>query len=127
MDQEVSLMRLMALTGDDRVGHNMNPDISMRPSFIEIFGEKIVCLAKGGECRLNNKYYTLGMNDTKSWTTPIIEVVCPHNCPYREHVHDNHIGECKNVFKPFPHYNKFRGEFESYCKGPIQPEEKKED
>ncbi len=44
--------------------------------------DKKICTARGGECRFNNKYYTIGLKDNKSWTIPSADENCPNDCPY---------------------------------------------
>lgn len=41
-----------------------------------------ICMAQGGECRFNRRYYTLGMADAKSWSMPCADNSCPTRCPY---------------------------------------------
>jgi hypothetical protein len=41
-----------------------------------------ICTAQGGECRNNQKYYTMGMRDAKSWSMPHADDTCPTRCPY---------------------------------------------
>lgn len=41
-----------------------------------------ICTAQAGECRYNSKYYTLGMNDAKSWSMPCADDGCSKHCPY---------------------------------------------
>ena len=41
-----------------------------------------ICMAKGGECRFNSRYYTLGMGDAKSWSMPCADDSCSTQCPY---------------------------------------------
>lgn len=41
-----------------------------------------LCDAKPGECRLNNKYYSPGMRDEKSWSMPYADDGCPISCPF---------------------------------------------
>lgn len=41
-----------------------------------------LCVAQGGECRFNCRYYTPGMGDAKSWATPCADDSCPARCPY---------------------------------------------
>lgn len=41
-----------------------------------------ICTAKAGECRLNYKFYTPGMRDAKSWSTPCADDTCPNRCGY---------------------------------------------
>lgn len=118
MDKDAQLMaQMILLTGDPRVGYLTNPDTRNSPNFIEVNGEKIVCVAQGGECRFNPKFYTPGMNDAKSWATPIVEETCPNKCPYKRIVCDDHPeGGCPSCAKYYPEYNKFRGQFAKYCR-----------
>lgn len=78
----------------------------------------MVCLAKGGECRYNYRYYTPGLGDAKSWTTPVIDRSCPDRCPYKSLVCDNHGDhhKCVGAWVPYPQYNKFQGLFTWYCR-----------
>jgi len=39
-----------------------------------------ICTAQPGECRHNSKYYTSGMGDAKSWSTPVADNSCPDRC-----------------------------------------------
>lgn len=106
------------LFGGFDAGMSTNPDTKTRPHFIIVDGEKLVCLAKGGECRERDEFYTMGMRDSKSWKTPIIAKECSDRCPYKYSVcegHD-HSEDDVFVFTPYPEYNKFRGEFVTYCK-----------
>jgi len=118
-DEEASLMAAIVLTGGFDAGISTNPDINNRPSFIEINDEKVVCTAQGGECRHYGEFYTSGgLQDPASWKTPIINKSCPNTCPYKHLVCDNHdhTGSDIRVFKPYRQYNKFAGQFETYCK-----------
>ena len=110
------LMNEMVLFGGPDVGFNTNPETEKRSCFIEIGGEKIVCIAQGGECRYNYKYYSPGLNDRKSWTTPIIDEDCPDRCCYKVLVCDGHYEKCEGSVTYYPHYNKFRGQFVRYCR-----------
>lgn len=110
------MMNAMVIFGGSDVGFNTNPETEKRPCFIEIGGEKIVCIAQGGECRYNHKYYSPGLNDKKSWTTPIIDKDCPDRCCYKVLVCDNHDKKCEGSVTYYPHYNKFRGLFVRYCR-----------
>jgi hypothetical protein len=83
MDKEAGLLAAIVLqdpTG--RAGFLTNPDKS-RSHFIEVAGEKIVCLAKGGECRHYGEFYTGSLNSKESWVTPVISESCPNACPYK--------------------------------------------
>ncbi len=115
MAEEADLIKEMTLFGPPEIGYITNPETKNRPSYIEINGEKVVCLAKGGECRFNPDYYNIGMNDAKSWITPIIDETCPNRCGYKRLVCDDHPGGgCSDTF--YPHNNKFRGQFTRYCR-----------
>ncbi|MCK4730480.1 MAG: hypothetical protein KAT28_04125 [Candidatus Aenigmarchaeota archaeon] len=115
MGEEADLIRKMTLFGDPEIGYLTNPETGKRPNYIEINGEKVVCLAKGGECRFNPDYYNIGINDAKSWKTPIIDETCPNRCGYKRLVCDDHPeGGCSDTF--YPHNNKFRGQFTRYCR-----------
>ena len=66
------------------------------------------------------------MMDKKSWKTPVINETCPNNCSYKMLVCDNHPkGECKSSVEYFPEWNKFRGQFERYCREFSRLEKKK--
>lgn len=41
-----------------------------------------ICTAQGGECRFNNRYYSLSMRDAKSWQMPCADDTCSECCPY---------------------------------------------
>ncbi len=110
------LLQKMVLFGGCQVGFNTNPRNGIDPSFIEVNGEKIVCIAQGGECRYNHKYYSSGLNDMKSWTTPIIDKSCPNQCCYKVIVCDNHNENCEGSIRYYPQYNKFNGQFKRYCR-----------
>lgn len=53
-----------------------------RPSRAGNRRDKKVCDAKPGECRYNNKYYTPGMRDAKSWSMASSDETCDIKCPY---------------------------------------------
>ena len=110
------LMNAMVIFGGCSVGYNTNPETEKRPCFMEINGEKIVCIAQGGECRYNYKYYSPGLNDRKSWTTPVVDEDCPDRCPYKVLVCDEHDEKCEGSVTYYPQYNKFRGQFKRYCR-----------
>lgn len=116
MDDDTSIIAAMTLFGGHQVGFNTNPETNTKPCFIEIKGEKIVCIAQGGECRYNHKYYSPGLNDTRSWTTPIIDDDCPNRCGYKVIVCDNHEEKCEGSIEYYSQYNKFRGLFRKYCR-----------
>lgn len=116
MDEDAKIIAAMTLFGGHQVGFNTNSETKTKPCFIEIKGEKIVCVAQGGECRYNHKYYTPGMRDTKSWTTPIIDEDCPNRCGYKMIVCDDHEEGCKDNIEYYHQYNKFRGLFRKYCR-----------
>lgn len=116
-DREVAnLMTKIVLFGGPQTGFNTNPETNKRSCFIEVDGEKIVCLAQGGECRYNHKYYSPGLSDTKSWTTPIIDEDCPDQCCFKSLVCDNHPEKCEGSTTYYPEYNKFRGQYKRYCR-----------
>jgi hypothetical protein len=110
------MMNAMTIFGGPAVGFNTNPETEKRPCFMVVNGEKIVCLAQGGECRYNYKYYSPGLNDRKSWTTPIVDIDCPDRCCYKSLVCDGHDEKCEGSVTYYPHYNKFRGQFARYCR-----------
>lgn len=116
MDKDAGIMAGITLFGGCRVGFNTNPETETRLCFIEINGQKIVCLAQGGECRYNYKYYSPGMGDAKSWRTPIIDEDCPNQCCYKSLVCDGHEERCEGSIEYYPEYNKFRGFFKKYCR-----------
>lgn len=101
--------------GHPEIAYMTNPEARDRPTFIEINGEKVVCIAKGGECRYNHRYYTSGMRNEKSWTTPIIDATCPNECGKKALVCDDHPKDCKGVTYHLEH-NKFSGQFVKYCR-----------
>lgn len=113
------LMAAVILLGGFEVGISTNSDSGKRPNFITVNGEKVVCTAQGGECRVYGEFYTMGgLRDSDSWKTPIISKTCPNNCPYKCIVCDDHEhGDDENVgvFIPYPERNKFRGQFTRYC------------
>lgn len=120
--EEAGIMAAAVIFGGSQAGFSTNPDINkgnVKP-FIEINGEKLVCIAQGGECRYNHKFYSLGLNDTKSWTTPIIDESCPNRCYYKVIVCDDHekrTGQkCEGSIEYYPWYNKFNGLFGKYCR-----------
>jgi hypothetical protein len=41
-----------------------------------------ICVARGGECRYNDKYYVGGMRDPKGWQMPLADDTCPLHCMY---------------------------------------------
>ncbi len=114
MDKDAALMTEIILLGGRNAGFNTNPDAKNQPCFIEENGEKIVCLAQGGECRYNHNYYSPGMGDAKSWRTPVIEESCPDACCYKVLVCDKHDAMCEGSIEYYPEYNKFRGQFKKY-------------
>lgn len=110
------VMNEMVIFGGHQVGFHTNPETEKRQCFIEVNGQKIVCLAQGGECRYNYDYYSPGLNDKKSWTTPIIDFSCRDECPYKVLVCDGHDEKCEGSIIYYPHYNKFDGQFKRYCR-----------
>lgn len=116
MNKDADIMAGIVIFGGPQAGFNTNPESKTRQCFIEVNGEKIVCIAQGGECRYNSRYYSPGLNDAKSWTTPIIDNTCPDRCCYKVLVCDNHEKECEGSIEYFPQYNKFRGQFRKYCR-----------
>ncbi len=113
---EDELKRDIILGGIDRgrpeVGYMTNPETAKHPGYIEFYGEKIVCDAKGGECRFNDKY-------RNNWTTPIIQLDCPNECPFKMLVCDNHPNkgkDCKDAITPYSQHNKFSGQFSRFCR-----------
>ena len=112
-------MELLVLCGGHEVGMMTNPDREHQPNHITINDEKVVCRAQGGECRFQGEFYSPGMRTPESWKTPVIRYSCPDRCPYKCLVcddHDHRPGEDVNVFIPYPHYNKFHGQFTRYCR-----------
>jgi hypothetical protein len=110
------MMNAMIIFGGPAVGFSTNPKTEKEDCFIEINGEKIVCIAQGGECRYNHRFYSPGLNDRKSWTTPVVDEDCPDRCCYKVLVCDNHDAKCEGSVTYYPHYNKFRGQFVRYCR-----------
>lgn len=108
-----------ALLGRPEVGFMTNSNAKNQPHFIIVNGEKVVCLAKGGECRFNGTYYDCcgGLNSAKSWVTPIINHTCPNECPSKYLICKGHsaIPECKGKMHFYPQYNKYP-EFDCYCR-----------
>jgi hypothetical protein len=118
-DDGYRVIQEMVLFGGPQVGFMTNPESHNRQPWIEVNGEKVVCTAQGGECRYNPRYYSPGLRDAKSWTTPIIDHSCPNECPFKSLVCDNHAhADEENVrtFFPYPQYNKFHGQFRGYCR-----------
>lgn len=118
IDIEAEIKRKIILFGGPQTGFLTNPKINNARilQHIEIKGQILVCIAQGGECRNNHKYYTPGMNDGKSWTTPIIDESCPNRCHYKCIVCDNHDGKCEGSIEYYPVYNKFAGQYRIYCR-----------
>lgn len=116
IDEDAAIMAGVVLFGGHQAGFNTNPESGKVSCFINVDGQKLVCVAQGGECRYNHKYYTSGMGDAKSWTTPIIDNNCPDRCPYKMLVCDNHGEKCEGSIEYYPQYNKFRGLFRKYCR-----------
>lgn len=117
--EEARNLELIVLYGREKTGFSTNPNLEERPTSIVINGEKIVCTAQGGECRRYGEFYSPGLRDTGSWRTPIISAKCENSCPYKYLVCDGHNHTDEEdvfIFTPFPQYNKFRGEFTTYCK-----------
>jgi hypothetical protein len=110
------LMNNMVIFGGCEVGYNTNPKTEKESCFIEVGGQKIVCLAQGGECRYNHNYFSWSLNDKKSWTTPIIAECCPDTCSYKVLVCDDHDEKCEGSIRYHPQYNKFYGQFKRYCR-----------
>jgi hypothetical protein len=116
MPEEAGLLQTIILqdpTG--RAGFLTNPDEN-RPHFLDIGGEKVVCLAKGGECRVYGEFYTGSLNNKESWVTPVISENCPNSCPYKYLVCEGTAHKDHNYTEYYPEYNKYRGEFTRYCK-----------
>lgn len=116
MDDDANIMAGIVLFGGSQAGFNTNPETEKRECFIEVDGQKLVCIAQGGECRYNHKYYSYRLNDAKSWRTPIIDEDCPDQCCYKMLVCDEHGEKCEGSIEYYPHYNKFRGQFRKYCR-----------
>jgi len=114
--KKAELMRGIIFAGGPQAGFLTNPESKNLQNYIEVNEEKIVCLAQGGECRYNPKYFTPEMNDVKSWTTPIIDELCPDECIFKMLVCDNHPENCKGSSSYNSQYNKFRGQFHRYCR-----------
>lgn len=116
MDDDAKIMTGVVLFGGSQAGFIINSDTKTKPCFIEVEGQKLVCVAQGGECRYNHKYYSPGLNDAKSWRTPIIDEDCPDQCGYKVLVCDEHGEKCEGSITYYPAYNKFRGQFRKYCR-----------
>jgi hypothetical protein len=116
MNKDADIMASVVLFGGSQAGFNTNPETKTRECFIEINDQKLVCLAQGGECRYNHKYYSPGLNDAKSWRTPIIDENCPNQCCYKVIVCDDHGDKCEGSITYYPQYNKFRGLYKKYCR-----------
>ena len=117
MNEDASLLQdIVVFSGVPEVGYLTNLETRNHPGFIEKNGEKLVCLAQGGECRYNPKFYSIGMRDAKSWKTPIIQEDCPDRCNYKALVCDDHPKKCKGSITYYLEYNKFRGQFLKYCR-----------
>lgn len=117
MDDEANIMAGVVLFGGPQAGFNTNLEkTGTRPCFIEVNGQKLVCVAQGGECRYNHRYYSPGLNDAKSWRTPIVDDDCPDQCCFKALVCDEHGEKCEGSIEYYPHYNKFRGLFRKYCR-----------
>jgi len=114
------LLRDLVLFGnskDHEVGFMTNPEMNTRTPYLEVNGEKIVCIAKAGECRFNHKYFDLDMSSDRTWTTPIIDENCPNSCGYKQLVCDDHSEKgCEESFTPYARYNKFSGLFKRFCR-----------
>jgi len=116
-DDDANIMAGIVLFGGPQAGFNTNlEETETRKCFIEVDGQKLVCVAQGGECRYNYKYYSPGMGDAKSWRTPIVDSDCPDRCGYKMLVCDEHGEKCEGSIEYYPHYNKFRGLFRKYCR-----------
>ena len=119
-EKQAMLMSMMVIGGGYEVGMMTNPDSKDRPNFIEINGEKVVCLAQGGECRVPGEFYCAGgLNNPDSWKTPIISHTCPNTCSDKWLVcegHDHKPGENVHEFIINPYRNKFAGQFSRFCK-----------
>lgn len=116
-DDHATLMERIVLFGGPQAGFNMNlGETEVEKPFMEVNGQKLVCVAQGGECRYNHRYYSPGMGDAKSWRTPIINHDCPDRCGYKMLVCDEHGEKCEGSIEYYPHYNKFRGLFKKYCR-----------
>jgi hypothetical protein len=122
MDKEAGLLAWTVLSCP-KAGFLTNPD-KTRKHFIEINGEKVVCLAKGGECRVYGEFYTGSLNSKESWVTPVISESCPNSCPYKYLV-CNDLHKDHDYIEYYPEHNKYR-EFQRYCKHfemiPSEPE-----
>jgi hypothetical protein len=116
MNKDAEIMAGVVLFGGPQVGFNTNPETKTRKCFIEVDGQKLVCLAQGGECRYNHEYYSPGLSDAKSWRTPIIDENCPNQCCYKVIVCDDHGDKCEGSITYYPQYNKFRGLYNKYCR-----------
>lgn len=116
MEEDAEIITKLVLFGGHQAGFKTNRNSEKVPCFIEVGGQKIVCIAQGGECRYNSHYYSPGLSDTKSWTTPIIDEDCPDRCCYKVLVCDNHGDKCEGSVEYYPQYNKFAGLYRKYCR-----------
>jgi len=116
MEDDAAIMAKLILYRGVEVGFRTNPNMKNSEPFIEVNGEKVVCIAQGGECRYNHRYYSPGLSDAKSWTTPIIDKSCPDQCCYKVLVCDNHGGKCESSIEYYPQYNKFAWLYKKYCR-----------
>lgn len=119
-----TMRNMILFGGDSRVGYLTNPKNADKSPFITVNGEKVVCTAKGGECRFNFKYYGSGSNDPNFWKTPLINNTCPNQCPYKMIVCDDHKPRCEGSVEYYPEYNKFLGLFGRYCRNLSKLEDK---
>lgn len=103
---ETNIMRELVQYGNAGFMTNTEENIY---KWLVINGEKVVCLAQGGECRRNPRFYSPGLDDPRSWRTPVIDKSCPDNCPSRYIVCDNHGDHksCIGAWRPKVEFNKF--------------------
>lgn len=125
-DLETEFLIRAALFGD------MKPTQAMAAQQEDPFitlpnGDQVVCLAQGGECRFNSKFYTPGMGDTKSWTVPQVDHTCPNRCGYKMVIcrHEQTEGdECPGYINYYPQYDKYG--LSPYCRRGLTSENKKQ-
>lgn len=114
--EDADIIAGVILYGGHQAGFKTNRNSEKVPCFIEVGGQRIVCIAQGGECRYNSDYYSPGLRDTKSWTTPIVDESCPDQCCYKVLVCDEHGDKCEGSIEYYPQYNKFAGLYRKYCR-----------
>lgn len=121
VDEEAArVMTKMVLFGGHDVGIMTNPDLKNRLNYVEINGERVVCLAQAGECRVSGQFYSIsGLSNPDNWKTPVASESCPDECPKKYLVCDGHNHEEDSdvgIFIINPDRNKFAGQFTRFCK-----------